>query len=394
MAQTCLRYGEWIGNDLLAKAVIHFYHNAWAASTARCYRTGQRRWEKFTATHPVIPMYPFPQKMLQEYELALAFYAAYLALQPTITRGSTVAAYLSHVRAGWRQAGCHKIYLSSEFVAYVTRGIHRALPAKPDSRQAFLLLACHLPRRFLHPPTAPSFLLKLATILGFFGMLRFNVIAKIKPASIILVAASGRQTLLLHEPVTDAHNMDSRFIGFYFRFRGKSNPIGDPPQAAYFPKLSDIGTSFIPFCPLHLLSQMHARGFFLKAHKKILPDAFKADDLCSYMMYLAGGGRISVNLALIKSHSLRIGGHTFFTAMGMAPDLTDYLGRRKVPRASLRYFRAHPSLTLTAIRCFFMSIPLPSTYSPKLLTAEPPPLFSGFAVQTTWGALSSAVETK
>ena len=170
------------------------------------------------------------------------------------------------MRAGWRQAGCHKVYLSSKLVAYVTRGIHRALPAKPDSRQAFLLLACQLPRRFVHPPTAPSFRLKLATVLGFFGMLRFSIIAKVKPASIILVTASGRQLLLLHLPVAEARDMDRKFIGFYFCFRGKSNPIGDPPQAAYFPKLSDIAASSIPFCSLHLLGQMHARDSFTR-HK-------------------------------------------------------------------------------------------------------------------------------
>ena len=156
--------------------------------------------------------------------------------------------------------------------------------------------------------------------------------------------------------------MGRKFIGFYFRFRGKSNPIGDPPQAAYFPKLSDIAASFVPFCPLHLLGQMHARGFFLNAHNLIFPKSFKADDLCSYMMYLAGGGRISVNLALIKSHSHRIGGHTYFTVMGMSPDLTDFLGRRKVSRSSLRYFRSSPSLTLTAVRSFFMSVPPPQPH--------------------------------
>ena len=67
------------------------------------------------------------------------------------------------------------------------------------------------------------------------------------------------------------------------------------------------------------------------------------------MVPAGGGGQITVNLALLKSHSLRIGGHTYFTAMGMAPDLTDYLGRRKVPRSSLRYFRASPSITLTLL---------------------------------------------
>ena len=76
-------------------------------------------------------------------------------------------------------------------------------------------------------------------------------------------------------------------------------------------------------------------------------------------MFLAGGGRLPVDIRLLKSHSLRIGGHTYFTAMGMTPDLTDYLGRRKVPRSSLLYYRSSPSLTIAAIRRFFRSIPPP-----------------------------------
>ena len=79
-------------------------------------------------------------------------------------------------------------------------------------------------------------------------------------------------------------------------------------------------------------------------------------------MHLAGGGWMSVDLALIKSHSFRMGGgHTYYTALGMSPDLTDFLGRRTVSRSSLRYFRASPRLTLTAIQSFFLSIPLLTT---------------------------------
>ena len=99
VASCCLCYGELIGNKLLAKAVIYFYQNAWAASTTRTYGTGQRRWAKFTASHPLIRHYPFTRTPMREFELAIAFFAAHLALQPTITRGTTVAAYLSHVRA-------------------------------------------------------------------------------------------------------------------------------------------------------------------------------------------------------------------------------------------------------------------------------------------------------
>ena len=53
----------------------------------------------------------------------------------------------------------------------------------------------------------------------------------------------------------------------------------------------------------------------------------------------------------------------------MAPDLTDYLGRRKVPRCSLRYFRSSPSLTLTAIRRIFYCVPPPP--GPTCLTPAP-----------------------
>ena len=50
------------------------------------------------------------------------------------SRGSTGASYLAHVRMEWRKAGCTSKYLSSHFVETVTRGIHRALSAKPESR--------------------------------------------------------------------------------------------------------------------------------------------------------------------------------------------------------------------------------------------------------------------
>ena len=291
VASSCLRYGEVIGNELLANAVIYFYQNAWAASTTRTYGTGQRRWAKFTSAYPLIRRYPFTRTPLREFELAIAFFAAHLALQPTITRGTTVATYLSHVRADWQKAGCPADRLTSKFVALVTRGILRALPATPDSRQAFLLLACHPPSYFINPSTPLAFLLKLATVLGFFGMLRFSAYKKIKPTSIILVTESGYQTLLTRIPVTEARSICRKYVGFFFRFRGKSTPVGDPPQAAYFLRISDISPSFTPFCPLYLISQIHTRGYFLHPARRIFPESFTTKDICPYLMHLAKGGR-------------------------------------------------------------------------------------------------------
>ena len=278
---------------------------------------------------------PFPasRAALQEFELALAFFAAHLALQPTITRGTTVAAYLSHVQTLWRHNGCPKSSLTSTFIAIVTRGIHRALPAIPDDRSAFLLLDCRPPPDFLHPTTALLFRLKFATLLGFFGMLRFSSITLLKPIAIILVAASGRQTLLTRVPVAAAFGLCRQYIGFFYRFRGKSTPVGGPPQAAYFPKICDIDPAFSPFCPLLLLSKMHARGMFLRPRQLIFSTGFSPDTLCPYLMFLAGDGHFPMGIRLLKTHSLQIGGHTHSTAMGMIRDITDYIGRRKVAAA-------------------------------------------------------------
>ena len=86
VTSACLRYGQLYANEHLAKAVIYFYDNAWAASTTRTYKTGQRHWASFIASFPAIPHYPFPHTLPRQFELALAFFAAHLALQPTITR--------------------------------------------------------------------------------------------------------------------------------------------------------------------------------------------------------------------------------------------------------------------------------------------------------------------
>ena len=190
-------------------------------------------------------------------------------------------------------------------------------------------------------------------------MLRFSSITLLKPIAIILVAASGRQTLLTRVPVAAAFGLCRRYIGFFYRFRGKSTPVGGPPQAPYFPKICDIDPAFSPFCPLLLLSKMHARGMFLRPRQLIFSTGFSPDTLCPYLMFLAGEGHLPMEIRLLKTHSLRIGGHTYFTAMGMIRDLTDYLGRRKVARCSLRYYRSSPRLTISAIRRFFRSVPPP-----------------------------------
>ena len=241
------------------------------------------------------------------------------------------------------------------------KGINRALPAAPDSRQAFLLLDCRPPIHFTHPTSHSEYKLKFATLIGFFGILRFDIILNLTPSQIVLVAPGGREVLLSRVPFITAKTIPRDFIGYYFRFRGKSTPIGHPPQMAYCPKICDFDKEFIKFCPITLISEMHERGYFLRPHNKLLHNTLSPKILCAYIVSLAGRGVSPVQSALIKTHSLRIGGHTYFTAMGMNQDLTNYLGRRKVKDSSLRYFRASARLTISAYRYFFQTIPPPAS---------------------------------
>ena len=360
MIGDCIQYGERVNAPLLTEAVIFFYHNAWKGETITKYKTGQRAWALFTTRYKSIPHLPCTVGPLSEHELALSFFAAHLALRPSINKGSTVASYLTHVRMLWRQAGCPEEYLVSDFVAKVTRGIRRILPSDPDTRQAFLLLDCRPPCIFLNPLSPNDFKLKLATLLGFFGMLRYSAIANLSAKKILLVSPCGQEVPLSHVQAAAARSLLSTFIGFYFRFRGKSTPVGAPLQMAYFPKIHDIHPEFKPFCPVLCLSTMLERGFFHRPTQKCFHDVLTPKSLCSYLVHLEGRGRPLIELALIKTHSLRIGGHTYFTAHGMNKDLTAYLGRRKINESSHRYFRASPRLTLSAFRYFFHNAPPPS----------------------------------
>ena len=55
----------------------------------------------------------------------------------------------------------------------------------------------------------------------------------------------------------------------------------------------------------------------------------------------------------VKPHSLRIGGHTYYTVYGLDTDFRDYLARRKVNKATQTYYRASPHMTIFKLRQFF-----------------------------------------
>ena len=55
-------------------------------------------------------------------------------------------------------------------------------------------------------------------------------------------------------------------------------------------------------------------------------------------------------------HCLRIGGHTFYSIQNMNEDFVNYLGRRKIARASQLYYRANAIDNISRLRIFFEKI--------------------------------------
>ena len=136
----CFRdYGYKIADPELAEIVVFLYKASRADSTHKTYATGQRYWAKFQKSHPSIAFFPFPEQHVSPTELALCFFAGYLAALPSIKRHTTVRSYVCHVKALWRDAGCDNTHLHSPLLRVIMRGIRRALPAPPDAREAFIL---------------------------------------------------------------------------------------------------------------------------------------------------------------------------------------------------------------------------------------------------------------
>ena len=98
------------------------------------------------------------------------------------------------------------------------------------------------------------------------------------------------------------------------------------------------------------------------------PLIFSPGALTFYHGHLAGKPGLTPNNPY-KPHSLRIGGHTFYTIHGMDPDLRDHLARRAITRCTLRYFRASPASNLHALRAIYKRVPV-ATSAPRLAPTQ------------------------
>ena len=128
--------------------------------------------------------------------------------------------------------------------------------------------------------------------------------------------------------------------GFYFTFDDKFHPRA----RAYYCRLADLNRQLSPICPVRHLAIVidicqHNKFFPVKEISRLVLTKTMKSVAC-----------INKN---VKPHSLRIGGHTYYTVYGLDSNFQDYLVRRKVKGATQTYYKASPALTIFQLRRFY-----------------------------------------
>ena len=335
-------YGCLTGATSLVPLASRFYKMALATSSRKSYKTGEKHLQKFLEKFPKIPGVPFPKKNPSLSELTLCFFAAYLCTKQSIKSAATIKSYVRHAKNYWIELGCAPELLKSETLSRVLKGISRSKPKKRDQRPAFLLPHYNFPLVFRHPTSEECCVQSAAIIFGFFGMLRFHVFVQLHVNSLVLVDIHGREhkTRGLPHAKQKVLIFWDKIIGFYFDVKDKYHPVA----RVYFAKLADTRPMWKPICPLRALKVLFV--YDLLEVKPFVKRKLSEAKLILAMKIIDRNDRD------FKTHSLRIGAHTFFVTYGLPEDFVDFLGRRKVSRASSLYYRASARLTIFKLRRF------------------------------------------
>ena len=245
-----------------------------------------------------------------------------------------------------------KINVFDESVHHdIIRGVRRLLPSKPDSRPAFLLPHYFLNPIFAKPQTPTQLLLKAAVIWGFLGMFRFATYGKLGIQNLVIVGREAREQQLLTGSASELrHFFEGKgAIGFYFTFPDKYHPVAH----AFFSKLASISQFWSAYCPVQILIQLSEHGLI---SSNIFPkNKITNKVLRNYIRYLPTNPT-SLDGNQFTPHSLRIGGHTFFSMKNMEVDFVHFLGRRAISRACQLYYRANAYDNIVRVDMFFRSI--------------------------------------
>ena len=102
-------FGNWKNVPDLIEVVMDLYDAALQPSSRKTYGTGQRAYARFIRSMRGGVSFPFQTRTLCETELNLAFFIAFLLLEPKITKATTILNYTSHVKYVFREEGCQEL---------------------------------------------------------------------------------------------------------------------------------------------------------------------------------------------------------------------------------------------------------------------------------------------
>ena len=348
MGRNIWSFGLEIGRPDLAEIVEHLYDAALQPSSKKTYKTGQRAYLRFVEEiEKSEGRMPFRPQKLNRTELYLAFYIAYLILRPTIKKGSTILAYEGHVKYLFREQGCPVEAYNTPFLGQLRKGVKNVFPAQADKREAFFLPLYHKHPSFMTPVTKVKYLSRLATVLGFFGMLRPHTFTALGPHSFVFVIKDGSQIQLpsrkkLFRQCLDLLPARKHILGFYIRFKSKTMLHA----RAYYPNLHSFSSSHYHLCPLRMLIDTGKKSWVIAGFLKTVG---KGAALKEYLQEL-----ISCK-SPVSPYALRIGGRTWNITHGMDRQFVDYLGTWKSPEAAARYYRERPAAVLKKLTSFYVS---------------------------------------
>ena len=171
-------------------------------------------------------------------------------------------------------------------------------------------------------------------------MFRFNTFHKLYAPTTVFVDVAGLGFTLTKQNYALLHSPAIR--GFYFSFSSKCHPHA----RAYYCTLEHHHLPWAAICPLTALRQMGKNGLLFTG--QLFPrEKLTSPALGSFMSFVARTRHP------FTPHSLRIGGHTFFSAQNMHEDFVQFLGRRTIKRSSQLYYRAHAADNILRLEMFF-----------------------------------------
>ena len=328
----------------MTTTVLWLHNNATAESSRRTARCGINRFKKFTLEYFGGQITPIANTEMSLKGLLLCYFAGALFLDPKNLQYTTIRNYISHIRSIWNQRGAPLLTVDHAGLSRVLKGISTARPSNPDTRKAFLLPHFRYPPFFEKPIITDQLLFKAAVIFGFFGMFRFCTFQKLSANALVLVSKTGVEYTLKCGSHNEIMQLEHKFeiVGFYFCFAAKFHPHA----RAYYCRTEDLGEPWATLCPLKVLLAL-AKNNLLSQKPIFSPHKITTKKLSSYMRCIARSTKS------FTPHSLRIGGHTFYSVQNMHEDFVQFLGRRAIARSSQLYYRANATDNISRLRIFF-----------------------------------------